>query len=102
MINLIVLGLIFELVGALLIVLGTIAGPRHSKQFGREWWKRYYWIGWRPILRIRPPSEKSYWMIKPKHTGLRFGVIPPQHLRSIIGSILLLIGVMLQITIYLF
>lgn len=100
--NLGVLGLLFDIVGVLILTLVAIFDYPHQRIYGeKEWWKRYWWQGWRPIFKVRPPKEKERWMIKPKHFVVRYGFIPPKHQWNIIGFLLVLIGFILQLKFYL-
>jgi len=100
--NLAVMGLIFDIVGVFILVLVAILDYPHQRIFNeKEWWKRYWWQGWRPIFKIRPPSEKEYWRIKWTHKVVRYGFIPPKHLWNIIGFIIVLLGFILQINFFL-
>ena len=101
-VNLAVLGLIFDIIGVFTLTLVAIFDYPHQRIFGeKEWWKRYWWEGWRPIFKIRPPSEKAYWRVKLNHKVVRYGVIPPKHQWNIFGFILILTGFLLQLAFYL-
>ena len=96
--NLTLSGWIFELIGVFILVLISTINSPHQKIFGeKEWWKRYWWSGWRPLFKIRPPSKKPYWRIKWTHKVVRYGIIPPNHQWNIIGFLCILVGVLLQI-----
>ena len=53
-----VLGLIFNFVGAFVLILGSPFVKWHQKNHANHWTKRYWWEGWRPIFKVRPPNEK--------------------------------------------
>ena len=64
-VNLVVLGLILDIVGVFILTLVAIINYPHQRIFGeKEWWKRYWWQGWKPIFRVRPPNEKAKWRMK--------------------------------------
>lgn len=97
--NLVVLGLIFDIVGVLIFTLVANFNYPHQRIFGgKEWSKRYWWQGWKPIFKIRPPSGKAYWRIKWTHKVPRHGIIPPKHQWNIVGFLYVLIGFLLLIT----
>lgn len=99
--NLGILGLAFDIVGVLILTLVAIIDYPHQRIFGeKEWWKRYWWQGWRPVFKVRPPKEKARWMIKPKHFVVRYGFIPPKHQWNIVGFLFVLVGFLLQIGFY--
>lgn len=101
-VNLVVLGLIFDIIGVFILTLVAIFNYRHQRIFGeKEWWKRYWWQGWRPIFKIRPPSEKAKWKIKWNQMVVRCGVIPPKHQWNIVGFLYILVGFLLQLKFYL-
>jgi hypothetical protein len=95
--NLIVLGLIYDLVGVFILVLVTLFGTWHQKTYREKWTRRYYWHGWCPIFRINPPSGKKEWRIKWTRIILRYECIPPKHQWNLIGFFYILIGFSLQI-----
>jgi len=78
--NLVVLGLSFDMVGVLILTLVAIFDYPHQRIFGeKEWWKRYWWSGWRPFLKISHPSGKIERKIKWTHKAPVYGFIPPKH-----------------------
>lgn len=94
-----VLGLIFDIVGAFILTLVAIFDYPHHRIFGeKEWWKRYWWQGWRPIWRN---TQTLKWETKWNHTAVRYGVIPPNHQWNIIGFLYILFGFLLQLMDYL-
>ena len=96
--NLIVLGLILDIVGVFILTCMAIIDYHHQRIFGeKEWWKRYWWQGWRPIFKIRPPDKKAEWKVKWNSTCVRYGFIPPKHKWNIIGFFCVLVGFLLQI-----
>jgi len=98
----VVLGLVFDILGVFILTLVAIIDPPYTRIFNeKEWWKKYWWQGWRPIFKIRPPSKKAYWRVKLNHKVVREGVIPPKHKWNIIGFILILTGFSLQLAFYL-
>ena len=94
-----VLGLIFDIVGVLILTLVAIIDYPHQRIFGeKEWWKKYWWQGWRPIYKNTQTLE---WKIKLNSMVVRYGFIPPQHQWNIIGFLFVLIGFVLQLKYYL-
>jgi len=97
--NLIILGLIFDIIGVFILTLGVIIDYPHQRIFNqKEWWKRYWWQDWRPIYRNTKTSE---WKIKLNSMVVRYGFIPPKHQWNIIGFLFVLIGFLLQLKFYL-
>ncbi len=96
-INTAITGLIFTLIGALILFLNTIFGKWHQKDHSKHWTKRYYWEGRRPIFKVHPPNEKAKWRIKWYHIVLVEGFMPPKYFWELIGFLFILIGVILQI-----
>ena len=92
-----VLGLIFNFVGAFVLILVSLFGKWHQKNYANHWTKRYWWEGWRPIFKVRPPNEKSRWVIKWNHKVPRYEFIPPKHLWNSIGFLFITIGFFLQL-----
>ena len=100
--NLVVLGLILDIIGVFILTLVAIINYPHQRIFGeKEWWKKYYWMGWRPIFKVRPPKEKARWMVKWKHKVVRYGVIPPIYQWNIVGFLFVMTGFFLQLLFYL-
>jgi len=99
--NLGVLGLIYNIVGVFILTLVAIIDYPHQRVYGQPINKRYHWMGWNPIFKIHPPSEKAKWMIKWKHKVVRFAFIPPKHQWDIIGFLFILVGFLLQLSFYL-
>ena len=100
--NVVISGLIFDIVGVLILTLVAIFDYPHQRVFGeKEWWKRYWWQGWRPIFKISPPLEKSRWKLKWTHWVVVYGIIPPKYQWDIIGFLFILIGFLLQLMFYL-
>ena len=99
--DLLILGLIFDIIGVFILTVVAIIDPPHTRVFGeKEWWKRYYWSGWRPFLKIKHPSGKVERKIKWTYKTVVYGFIPPQHQWNIIGFVFILMGFLLQITNY--
>lgn len=96
-VNLTLWGLIFNFVGSFTLILVTLFGKWHQKDYSKSWKERYWWMGWRPIFKVRPPNEKSRWMVKWKNHVVRYGFIPPRHLWNSIGFLLITIGFFLQL-----
>jgi|SRR3989344_1358567 len=100
-ITLLVLGLIFDIIGVFILTLVAIIDYPHQRIYGeKEWWKRYWWEGWRPIFKVSPPNEKARWKIKLDSMVVRYGFIPPKHQWNIIGFLCVLVGFILQLKVY--
>ena len=100
--EIIVWGLIFDIFGVFILTLVAIIDYPHQRVHGEDkWWKRYWWLGWRPIFKVRPPNEKPKWRIRPKHKAVRYGFIPPKYVWNIVGFTLILTGFLLQLMFYL-
>lgn len=97
--NILILGLFFDIVGVFILTLVAIIDYPHQRVFGeKEWWKRYWWSGWRPIYRN---TKTLKWKIKLNSMVVRHGFIPPKHLWNMIGFLCILVGFGLQIKFYL-
>ena len=96
--NLGILGLIFDIVGVLILTLVAIIDYPHQRVYGQPLNKRYWWQGWRPIYRN---TKTLKWKIKLNSMVVRYGFIPPKHQWNILGFLLVLIGFLLQIEFYL-
>ena len=100
--NLVILGLMFDIVGVLILTLVAIIDYPHQRIFQeKEWWKRYWWQGWRPLFKVHPPNEKPKWRFKWNCFVVRYGPIPPKHQWNIIGFLFVLVGFILQLKFYL-
>ena len=98
-ITLLVLGLIFDIIGVFILTLVAIIDYPHTRIFGeKEWWKRYWWEGWRPIYKNTKTLE---WKIKLNSMVVRYGFIPPKHQWNIVGFLFVLAGFLLQLKFYL-
>lgn len=101
-VNLVVLGLILDIVGVCILVIITILNPHYGKYINKPFWtKRYWWLGWRPFLKISHPSGKVERKIKWAHKAVVHGFIPPKHQWNIMGFLFVLIGFILQLKFYL-
>lgn len=97
--NLGVLGLIFDIVGVLILTLVAIVDYPHQRIFNqKEWWKRYWWQGWRPFYKN---TQTLKWKMKLNSMVVRYGFIPPKHQWDIIGFLFVLAGFILQLKFYL-
>ncbi|MCK5624792.1 hypothetical protein KAI04_03040 [Candidatus Pacearchaeota archaeon] len=89
--NLIILGLIFDLVGVSILVIITIFNQSHQTTYPDTPEKRYI-TWWGPKIKFQKGkfkfSKYGY------HKRKRF---PPQHIRNAIGLLLIAIGFCLQI-----
>ena len=100
--NLVVLGFFSEFIGIVVVTfLAIFDYPHHRIHGEKEWWKRFWWESWRPIFKIHPPSGKSYWMVKWDSIIIRNGIIPPKYKLNIVGFLFILIGLLLQLKVYL-
>ena len=93
-----VLGLIFNFVGAFVLILVSLFGKWHQKNYANHWTKRYWWEGWRPIYKNTKTLE---WKIKLNSMVVRYGFIPPKHQWNIVGFLFVLAGFLLQLKFYL-
>ena len=92
--------IILTFAGAFIFVLVSLFGVWHQKNYANHWTKRYWWMGWRPIFKVRPPNEKARWKIKLDSMVVRYGFIPPKHQWNIIGFLCVLVGFILQLKVY--
>lgn len=98
-VNLVVSGLILDIVGVLILTLVALFDYHHQRIFNqKEWWNRYWWHGWRPIYRNTKTLE---WKIKWNRIVVVHWFIPPKHQWNIIGFLLVLTGFILQLKFYL-
>lgn len=99
--NLFILGLVPDIVGVFILTLVAIIDYPHHRNYGQPLSKRFWWIGWKPLFKIHPPSEKPKWKIKWNHRIVRYWVIPPKYQWNIIGFVCILVGFILQLIFYL-
>jgi hypothetical protein len=95
--DLITLGIIAIAIGALILLLNNLFTGWHQKDYSQPWYKRYYWNGWRPLIKISPPSGKIEWKVRLTRKVLVYGPISPKYFWEIIGFLSILIGTILQI-----
>lgn len=101
-INIVILGLIFDIIGVGILTLVAIFDYPHTKIYEKEkWWKRYWWMGWRPLFKITLPSGKVERKIKWIRKIIVYGILPPNNSWNIIGFLCILIGFLLQLKVYL-
>jgi hypothetical protein len=91
------LGLIFTAIGALILMLNNLFTGWHQRVYGQSLNKRYWWMGWRPFLKITHPDGKIERKVKLDHKVIVEGFIPPKYFWEIIGFLCILIGTILQI-----
>ena len=97
--NLVVLGLILDIIGVLILVIMSILSPWHGKREDLKFWqKRYWWNGWRPFYKN---TKTLKWVIKWNRIVFVDGFIPPRYKGEIIGFLFILIGFILQLIFYL-
>ena len=99
--NLVILGLILDIVGVFIITLTTIINPWHGRREDLKWWngKRYWWHGWRPFYKN---TQTKKWVIKLNHKPMVEGIIPPKYKLEIFGFLCILAGFILQLIFYLY
>lgn len=95
--EIVILGLIFNFIGSAILVLVTLFGKWHQIKYDNPWTKRYWWMGWRPIFKVRPPNEKPRWMVKWNHVVIVEGFIPPKHFWNSVGFLFIAVGFLLQL-----
>ena len=96
--NLVVWGLIFDIIGVFIITLIEIVNPFYGKIYGQPIRKTYWWNGWRPFYKN---TETSKWKMELNHKPVVFGAIPPKYKLEIIGLLFILVGFGLQLASYL-
>jgi len=96
--NLIVLGLMLDILGVSILVFVTISDPWHGRREDLKWWKkRYWWNGWRPFYKN---TQTLRWVTKWNRKPVVHGIVPPKHRWNIIGFLFILIGFILQLKFY--
>ena len=90
-------GIILVVLGALVLLLKNTLVGEHNKIYTNPWYKRYWWMGWRPFYKISPPLEKVERKIKLTRRVIVYGFIPPRYQLEILGFLLILIGAIFQI-----
>lgn len=99
--NLVVLGLILDIVGVSILVFMSIWNPWHQKRHDLKFWeKRYSWASWKPIY-IFKNTKTLKWNVKFNKTITVDGFIPPKYKGDIIGLMFILLGFALQLKFYL-
>jgi len=98
--NLLMWGLILDILGVFIITITTIKNPWHSRREDLKWWnkKRYCWNGWRPFYKN---TKTLKWAIRWNRKPIVDGIIPLKYKLDIIGLLLILIGFVLQLIFYL-
>ena len=97
--NLVILGLIFDIIGVLILVVVSIWNPWHLRREDLKWWKkRYSWQSRRPIYK---DTKTLKWKIKWNRIVLVKGFIPPKYKGDIIGFLFILLGFILQLVFFL-
>jgi len=98
-INLVILGLIFDIIGVFLLAIISIFNPhywkRHDLKFRQ---KKYSWHAWRPIYRNTKTLKLE---IRLKRMKIIDGFIPPKHKVELVGLTLIFSGFLLQLAYYL-
>jgi len=96
--NLGILGLIFDIMGVLIVTLTEIVNPRYGKIHNQSLKKTYWWNGWRPFYKN---TQTLKWKMKLNRKPIVYGIIPPKYKLEFFGLILILVGFILQILFYL-
>lgn len=97
--NLVIYGLIFDIVGVAILTIVAIWNPHYTIIGGeKEWWKKYSWWIWSPIYRN---TETLEWKINWNRMEFKKGLIPPKHKGNILGFLFILLGFILQLIFYL-
>ena len=100
--DLLILGLILDIIGVVILTLVAIIDYPHQRVFGEDKGRKmYWWMAWRPIFKVCQPQEKPRWIIRFTHKVGKEGFIPPNHFWSIIGLILIMFGFCFQLISYL-
>lgn len=96
--NLVIYGLILDIIGVLILAIVSIFNPHYWKREDLKFWqKRYSWHTWRPIYRN---TETLKLVIKLNHTPIIKGYIPLKRKIELIGLTSILIGFVLQLIFY--
>ncbi len=91
-VNLVVLGLILNLIGVFLLLIASLFGHHYSKGLQEKWSKRYsYWWFTRDKRKGKPPFR----------IVSRRGPFSPSHYMNIFGFLFILVGFALQLKFYL-
>ena len=97
--NMLVLGLIFDIIGVSILITISIINPwywkREDLKFGQ---KRYSWHSRRPFYK---DTKTLKWKVKWNHRPIVDGFIPPKYKGNIFGFLLILVGFILQLCFYL-
>jgi len=96
--NLIVLGLILDIIGVFIITATEIASPRFGKVCNQPLRKTYWWNGWRPFYKN---TKTLKWAIRWNRKPIVEGMLPPKYKLDILGLLLILTGFVLQLIFYL-
>ena len=97
--DLVVLGLIFDIVGVFILAsVAVVDYPHQKRPAEKKLQKRYWWQGPRPLYKDTKTLE---WKIKWNRVVIVEGFIPPKHLWNGIGFLWVLGGFLLQLGFYL-
>ena len=96
--NIVVLGIILDIIGVFILVLTEVINPRHQKIYGQPLRKTYWWNGWRPLYKN---TQTLKWVVKWNHKPVVFGMLPPKYKLYLIGFLFILSGFLLQLKFYL-
>ncbi len=98
-VNLIVLGLILDIVGVFILAIISILNPHYWKREDLKFLqKRYSWHTWRPIYRNTKTLKLE---IRWKRMKIIDGFIPPKHKVELIGLTFIFVGFLFQLMFYL-
>jgi hypothetical protein len=93
--TLIILGLIFTSLGALLLFLKNFIFTGESqKNYTNPWHKRYSWHAWRPFYRN---TQTHKLVLKLNHVVSVEGFLPPKDILEILAILFITSGIIMQI-----
>ena len=98
-VNLGILGLIFDILGVLIIIFTEIINPFYGRREDVKWWsgKKYWWNAWRPFYKN---TQTLKWVTKWNHKPGVEGIIPPKYKLEFFGILLIIIGFILHILLF--
>ncbi len=104
MINLAIVGLLYDILGVFILTLVAIIDPRHQTTyptmsfFGKPPNKIYWWHARRPFYKN---TKTLKWKINLKRVVIVEGIIPPKTQWNVMGLWCVILGFFLQILYYL-
>jgi len=97
--NLAILGIVSDLIGVFILTLVAIIDYPHQRIFNQDrWWKKYWWMGWRPFYRDTQTLE---WKRELNRRVIVYHLVPPRQQWILIGFLFILVGFSLQLIFYL-